>query len=308
MQYAFRLRFEMEPCQVFASDQTKISLHDQRVTLSAETGKTFSDSKTLRLYGRGYQTEAEARNEADFWCDKFLVAGLRLARGFDMGTFARGGGFTKYGLELTSKALGSPVRNDIHGVDVFEDNSPKFVGVPVATLISTNSLSTLINALEASPLLTRMSGKLRIACELYGISRFSESPRVGFLTLISAVEALLEPQLLDASFVRAVESWIDALPESVRSDESFVGRARDLRRESISRSAYRLIASTLTERHAAQFKALYRTRSKLVHEGKVERTDFTTERSNAEQLVRELLLALVSTGSAPSNVSSSNSV
>lgn len=256
--------------------------------MKAAQGKRFTDADRLVLFQSGYQTEAEARADGERWFDALLVAGIRTRVGFDLGRFRLSGGLTEAGKRHFEGELGHPVRDDFHGLDVFEENGTRFVEIS-AEASASRPLPPLLEALRSARHTRPLAPRLRLASELFGLSRFASAPRTHFLTLISAVEAVAEPASLGSEVTGVVEGWIQDLPASLKTDESFKGRLRELKRESIGRACKRLIEEHLGSDAAATFKKLYSTRSTLLHMGAVEGTDFVGEAAASEELTTALL-------------------
>lgn len=290
--YAFRLRFHVEPAHRFVSSESVVVVPGTSVRLSAPKDTTFAETDVLKLAATGFATEEGARQEGMRWFDAVLIAGLRRGTGFDLGRFKLGGGLTAAGIAHFSQQAGVEVRNDIHGLDVYEDHGQKFAQID-AHASTTSALESFFADLKQGCEAKPMSEKLRLACELYGLSRFAHAPRIHFLTLVTAVEALADPQPLGGEVPALVDGWLKTLPPSLAKDSSFPNRLRDLKEESISRACARVIDGALRPERTKEFKNLYQKRSTLVHEGCVDGTDFVEEAAAAEELVRDLLLKMV---------------
>ncbi len=90
--------------------------------------------------------------------------------------------------------LGHPVRNDLHGIDVYEHRDDLiFVGINAQATIG-KSAATFVDQIAATfhdPV--TLTEKQVLAAELYCASFFDVSFRSRLITLVTAVEALLEP-------------------------------------------------------------------------------------------------------------------
>jgi hypothetical protein len=293
--YAFRLRFHVEPAHRFESDVSELVVPDSAVRLSAPIGETFAQSRVLKLTEVGFRTEAEAQEQGRRWHDAVLIAGLRMRKGFDLGRYKLSGGLTAAGVAHFSQHFGAEVRNDVHGLDVYEDRGQKFVEV-TAEAATASRIEVFLDALKEARGSNPLADKLRLACELYGLSRFANEPRVHLLTLITAVEAVADPAPSGPLVDWLVGLWLQALPPPLATDESFLGRLRELKRESISRACARTVGTVLGDERAREFKKLYGTRSTLVHKGFVAGTDLVEETAAAEEIVSELLLKTIAGG------------
>ena len=177
MSYAFRIRFHVEPTHLFDSDAAEAPLKDG-ATLKPERGETFRTSKRLRVNQTGFASAEEARTAGEHWFDAILITGLRLRKGFDLGRFKLSGGMTDAGVEHFSKILGAPVRDDVHGLDVYKYREGKrFLDVSVEGGAE-SKLEPLLEQLNRSRRPNLLPPRLRLALELFGVSRFASAPRI----------------------------------------------------------------------------------------------------------------------------------
>ena len=114
----------------------------------------------------------------------------------------------------------------------------------------------------------------RLAYDLYSASLSMESVDSRFVTLVMAIEALLEPLPRERQVIAHVEHMIEATRDSSLPDEqirSIVGTLGWLRKESIQQAGRRLVRERLGDRqYAGQspgrfFTSCYKLRSDLVH-------------------------------------------
>src|SRR5205823_5228265 len=99
------------------------------------------------------------------------------------------------GLQFFQKEAGGPVRSDIHGIDVYEHiDGLSFVAINAEASIGKAAAAFVeeVAAAVASPVF--LNAKQELAGEILSASYFDASDRSRFITLITAVEALLDRQ------------------------------------------------------------------------------------------------------------------
>lgn len=297
--YAFRIRFHREPSYPIESDLSETNLGERGPRLIAEKGKSFRMSTRLKLIQGGFGSPEVARAEGERWFDALMVAGLREQVGLDLGRFRLGGGVTLAGEAYFSELVGSPIRNDFHGLDVYEEqDGQKFLSMDVEARVPHTLEATVAEIVAARQEDVELPARLRLALELFGVARFASAPRILLLTLISAVEAVKEQEQVPGA-KEVVDAWEDSLTGPLAKDPSFLGRLRDLKKESISQACQRVVAVHLGGADVKTFKRLYNVRSTLVHEGTVEDNDFVADASTAQGLVWRLLCNMVKAVKSP---------
>lgn len=297
--YAFRIRFHREPSYPIESELSEFDLGESGPKLVAEQDKSFKTSARLRLIRGGFRSPEEARAEGERWFDALMVAGLREQVGLDLGRFRLGGGVTLAGEAYFAELLGSPIRYDFHGLDVYEEKDGlKFLSLDVEAQVPRTLEATVAKIVAARQEDVELPPRLRLALELFGIARFASAPRIRLLTLISAVEAVKEQKQVPGA-KEVVDAWEDSLTGPLAADPSFLGRLRGLKTESISQACQRVVAFHLGDADAKTFKRLYNVRSTLVHEGAAEGNDFVADASTAQGLVWSLLCNMVNAVKGP---------
>jgi len=294
--FGFRIRFNVEPSRRFSSDTNPVAVEDHGGSLKAIEGATMADATRFALRMGGFATAEDAERVGFQWADAIVIAGLRLRTGFDVGRFALGlGGASAYLKQLVREDFGIIIRNEVHGLDVFEDTpTTRFVAAS-GTAQGNMRADHLVTTLRASVPPTPLAPKLRLALDLFGLARFERSPRVRFLTLISAIEVLTTRAPSSAAALVLVDSWERALA-SADADvrDVLTNRLRELRRESIGVACRQLVRDHGGDAAVKDFRRLYDVRSTLVHDGEVPGEDFSAVAQRATDLTALVLESLVS--------------
>lgn len=280
--FNFRLRFNLSKSFRLQSEVEELPL------LATTTGQAIKvksgisavplrDAERVAVIGGPFDTEGAARAAGMRAKDATLLWALEQRVGIDFGDGISRGLATDEGLKLLSSQHNAPVRNDVHGVDVYRaDGKTKFVYVAadaVAGKNAENFVNTFRKEFEsAKPLDERHV----LAAELYFSSWFDVSPRSRFITLMTAVEALLEPAPRDSATNALVSKLVETtkkggVPPQVK--DSIRGALSWLNYESISQAGRRTADALLpTENFSgltagAFFRRAYDIRSQIVHRG-----------------------------------------
>jgi hypothetical protein len=147
-----------------------------------------------------------------------------------------------------------------------------------------------------------LTDKQILASEIYSASFFDISHRSRFITLVTAVEALLEPARRPETvqtLVAEMEGRTRASAIDDSTKQAIVGSLQRLREESIGESgralSRRLLPDRRYEGHSSWefFTRCYNLRSQILHRGKVEdaSVDMLSFANTMEAFVSELLLA-----------------
>jgi hypothetical protein len=283
--YSFRLRFNSAEAYRIESDAEEIELLvsplGERIRLrSGAIGTPIKDRNQAAVLGGPYSSEDQARAAAEKSKRALLYWAIAQRLGIDFGDGKQRSGFTNEGLAELQKRLGCPVKNDIHGIDVYEQvEKLKFLQFNAKATVG-KCTSDLISTFQREYLNSRqLTEKQVLASEIYASSFFDVSPRSRFITLVTAVEALLEPPrrcdeaevLVGELKTKARESRIDE-----PTKESIIGSLERLRYQSI-RQAGRMLANCLIparffdgQSSADFFARCYDLRSQILHRGTTE--------------------------------------
>lgn len=280
--FTYRIRFRLPKEEALAVDAPSWTLAPPTtpttITLkSREEQKHIKDSRNLSLWGRGWTTPEEA-SWAGNRCKVALALTLvRLGSAVDFEERGPPGAvFTHAGLEMMQQHANQPVLPDQPGVMVFKTEPPPvFVsaGFEVAVSRAAANFERVFAYALTHP--RELTDRDSLSLDLYGASYFEISPHAKFLTLVMAVEALLEPQPRPdpvrahvAELIRFTETSA-ALPQNRK--ESLCGSLRWLLNESIGQAGRRLARERLgTKTYGGLsgpkfFDRVYSLRSNLVH-------------------------------------------
>lgn len=304
--YHFRLRVNLSDQRFSSVDEVvEIGALPDGGTLrlrSGNRGVSIKDSDRVAFLGGPFDSEIAARAAASETRARFLQWAVRYDVGVDWGGGSPEGVFTTAGLEHFAKELGSPVRPDVHGVDVYE-HVPDIRFIAIRTTASfTTDIDTFRVELQAPA--KPMTRKQQLAAEIFTSHRFDTSPRSRFLTLMTAIEALLDPQERGAEAQAVVAVLLRTVAESSlnkSTKDSMKGAIEWLRSESIGQSGRRLATALLSGRQydgkppAAFFSDIYEIRSGIVHRGASPKGMLALA-NTTQEFVRDLLLASIEAG------------
>ncbi len=305
--YCFRIRFILGPHVRLDADVPEIALRTTDgpgtvIVKSPVDGETVKQARNMILLGRRYETEEQARADAERWRNALEAAFARLLIGADFGDRAAKGMFTAAGLQWLEAQHGRRVLNNEHGTMVYEcEPQPLFVSSSLDYYVG-KPPDRLIAAVDAA-LAAGMSPtpQQRLAYDLFSSSFFQTSADARFIALMMAFETLLELQPRDKTARKHVDELIRMTRESGLEKcevDSIVGSLRWLHDESISQAGRR-IASSLGDRTymdgaedpVAFFNRCYSIRSKLVHGAvpRPTREDVDKRATSLERFVGDLL-------------------
>lgn len=307
--YSFRLRFNFSDSYRIASDATELILWAQdefKLKLkSGATGISLKETPRAAILGGAFATSEQAQDVAEQTKRAILFWAVEQRVGVDFGDGKQRGALTEEGIRYFEHLHGRPIRLDKHGIDVFETiENVGFLNISVDGQVG-KGVEALIGTFHREfPTLRAFSEKQILASEIYSSSFFDVSQRSRFVTLVTAVEALLESekrgndvQILVDEFIRLTEESV--IESSIR--QSIRGSLDWIRYESIGRAG-RALANRLLPTHTyagktagAFFTKTYSLRSSLVHSGAPDEPTDMLEMANAmEEFVAHLLMASLS--------------
>lgn len=305
--YSFRLRFRLTRTHI-GSDEVALDLG---ASVGLPPGKvvmkpvkpelTIADSDEFAVVGSDFPSAEAARTAANAWQDELQIAFASAKIGADFGVrFAGGSTLSAHAIRAAEEASGRPVRNERLGADVFLSDAAPLYFAFSATGHANVVIDQLLGLLLATHLRApAVDETQRAAFAVYSAAFTLQDPDARFLTLMTAVEVLIDPKPRAPEVIKHVDSLIRATQASglgASDKTSVTGSLRWLRKQSIGRAG-RDLAATLGDRTYAElnaedfFRACYKIRSKLVH-GQVplpERDDVSLLAAHLERFVGDLL-------------------
>jgi hypothetical protein len=309
--YDFRLRFNFPETYRINSEADKLELLDlpsgEKITLvSGSSGVSISKQNKVAVIGKFFISKSRAKVAAEKCKRALLYWAIEQRLGLDFGDGKQRSWVTKAGLKYFEKQLGCPIRNDLHGIDVYEHvEKLKFVSFGVKPTVGKH-VNRLINTFQREYLKSRhFTEKQLLASEIYASSFFDVSARSRFITLVTAVEALLEPVKRSKEVEKLVKDFEGKVKDLVVDKDtknSMIGSLGNLKYQSISQAgrmlANRLLPNEIFDEQASDdfFSRSYDLRSRLLHDGviKEEEGDVGKLANSMEVFVHKLLLAALS--------------
>jgi hypothetical protein len=319
--YDFRIRFDLSPMHRINADIERIELVNspsgECIRLRSNiTGTPIKDHNRASIIGGSYPTEIVARQAADKSKRALLYWAIEQHAGIDFGDGKQRSVVTNQGLAFYEKQIGFPCRNDNQGIDIFEHiENLRFVSFNAAITVGIsppNLITTFQREYQNNRLLTP---KQELASEIYTGSFFDTSARSRFITLVTAIEALLEPSKRSIEIQTLVDGFETATKRTIKNvgdKGSILGSLNWLRYQSIGQAgrelANRLLPNELFEGLSSQdfFTRCYDLRSSLLHTGTVadKLVDTAQFANGMETFVNHLLLATLNEGLGTSEAKS----
>jgi len=305
--FDFRIRFNLPEAYRINSEADKIELlalsPGERISLvSGSSAAPIKKHNHAAVVGKSFTSEDEARNAAERAKRALLYWTIEQRLGIDFGDGKQRSGVTKAGLNLLERNWGCTVRNDIHGIDVYEHVENMKFALPTVKAEVGKAVAKLVDTFQREYATSRnLRDKEVLASEIYASSLFDVSARSRFITLVTAVEALLEPAKRSSHIEALVEEFKAKTSQSVGEEatrDSIVGSLGRLKYQSI-RQAGRALANRLLpdevfdgQESGDFFTRAYDVRSTMLHTGAVPHAegDISHLANVMESFVNRLLL------------------
>lgn len=307
--YNYRVRFDLPKGDHFRSDEHELLVlrlpDGKEVRLrSGAINSPLSQHSTASIVCGPFESEPEAQAGAELARDALLLWATIHKLGVDTGDGHVRSTVTDEGRERFEAQLGVPVRNDVQGIDVYPDEEPKavFVRFTAEEQLAKNPGAFVERVAAGISEQWRAPDKLRVAMELFSSSFFDGVFRSRFITLVTAVEALVVQDWRGASVQALLDGACNAA-SSLEIEDSVKVSLRSglerLRTESIRGSAAKLIARILAGKEYGGlpadkfFRKYYDIRSQTVHDGRPHDpdVDFLQLVNELQVLVADLLIA-----------------
>lgn len=275
--YSFRYRFEIAPGCALSSDETVLRLgttpDGHELELASPSGEPISQTRRLVLRSSGWRASDEAEKAGKVLSDKLALAFAKHRIGVELWKRRSSGVFTDAGLEMLGG--GERVLNDSQGLMVYTTHpAPRFASVGASVSRGTSPDGFVDSFQRAIRTSIELEDKERIALDLFNASFFEPASDTRFITLVIAIEALIQPRPRSTAATDLVNAFIEQVVSAeltVTERNSLAGSLRWLRSESIRGAGRRLVAERLKERQyggqsaESFFARCYDIRSRLVH-------------------------------------------
>ncbi|MBK7585523.1 MAG: hypothetical protein IPI67_35725 [Myxococcales bacterium] len=298
--FNFRLRFHLREGDCIASDEVEILIVEdqdrgQLTVRSGGRGRPLRSQPSALLVGQGYDDRRAALRAADNAKSALLVWAVGRRIGVNIGH--------RLGW---SRGVEGPAGDAAHtdGIDVYEDGEKGGITglMKLDAAVGTNAEAFVSTVRHEFLRDTVLSEKQRLAAELYCQSFFDLSRRSRFITLVTAVEALLEPPQRDAaaqSLVAQLEAAVRSASVSTEVRDSMLGSLHWLNNDSIGQTGRALCRRLLHGRNFLGkapdkfFAECYAARSQILHNGspKNQTVDMVELADAASCFVSALLIA-----------------
>jgi hypothetical protein len=267
--YGFRLRFFVAPGAglTFADPELTVPLVGG-VNVAAKAGE-HRRMQEVNLQAAG-MSEVEARQYGERLRRAVRLAGVKVRLGVDTGRDRRLGTPGKVLVEMAAQD-GVSLLPAVHGVAVFEATRP-------VKFFSASGDATVLR--PAPPFMDEVSqfyashpavtDKQEVALDVYHSSRFEESPRARFLSLITVVECLAERPKRSSEERELLDRFAQQIKDAALPEEEhtrLMNGLLDLKRESIGKACADIVTQRCGAEAATFFKKCYGARSELVHAG-----------------------------------------
>jgi hypothetical protein len=306
--FNFRLRFHLPSGSRIESHSEKLFILEEtdgkRLYLcSGVIGTPIKEHSHAALIGGRYSSGDEAREAAERAKKALLTWAVQQRLGIDLGDGHQRSILTNAGREMLEREFKKPIRNDIHGIDVYEHQENLMFVLMHFDAILGKSPETFIEQIATSfrnPLV--LTEKQILAAELYCASFFDVSFRSRLITLVTAIEALLEPAPRSPD-VQMIVSTMETMVRQTDIDQSIkeamIGSLQWLRQDSIGQAGRDLcmhfLGSTQYFGMVASrfFSYCYELRSQILHFGKPieDAVDLLAVSNTCQAFVADLLLA-----------------
>ncbi|PKQ33916.1 MAG: hypothetical protein CVT61_13875 [Actinobacteria bacterium HGW-Actinobacteria-11] len=275
--YSFRVPISLTGGRPDTDDDELVLFDSETERIWFQAPGPLKDASRITFRGSGYATPDAAERRGTHLCFALRLAALRAGVGLDFMERQSFLSLSSHALEAANAAAPENVRaiNEHAGVHVhrtdeqlvtFEAHGVGHISTPRASVVS-----HFEDALrEAVP-----TERARLAFDLYSQSSHARGTDARFLTLVSAVEALVAPgevpaeeQELLAELARQIEN--SSVIEDLGRRAAMANRVRGLRRETVRSAGLRLVQQLEPRRYAGMtpvkfFDRVYELRSRLSH-------------------------------------------
>jgi len=284
-EFTCRFRVDLAPGCAIASEEATLTLSGiadaQRIELTGtRKDQPLSQSRQLILLAPSWPTREAAEAGGKRLSNMLLLALARNKVGVESWPRRPGGFVTNAGLRWLGEKFGRRTLNDSIGLTVFESDPPPVLIDPgrARPVLGTLPVRLVESFRALVPMEVELTERERVAIDLFNASFFEPAADTRLITLVMAIEALLDLECRPPESVALVDGFVaqvkgSALPEGER--DSLVGSLGWLRKESIRSAGRKMVRHRLGEtvyggRAASRFfDYCYELRSELVHGGDI---------------------------------------
>ena len=281
MSYSFRIQFVLSKQKGIVSEDTRFQIVPSRFVLpcilrSTKNDEKINDASEFILESSKYKTIEDAMNAGETVKDALALTLASLKIGADLGFKPSGGVITKEGIKYFEAQTKKRVLQGGLGLKVYETEPTPIFMQPSVELKVSSPISKLVEvfnyAIEHPRILTE---KDKVALQLFNTSFFEDAVEARFLTLVMAIEVMLEFQPRPEIVRMHVNNLINVTEnnESIEKaqKDSLLGSLKWLLYDSINQAGRRLANDKLNGRSYNNmsptkfFTHCYDLRCKLVH-------------------------------------------
>lgn len=294
--YKFRLRFRL--AKPLASAAFTIDLTSDQIarpiSLAAQTqGVRIDSAEWLIASSKGYPFEEEARRSGNLLKDALLLSGAQCCIGIDVGQDHATTRTAQFIKDACFQETGAQYRDDVFGLDVFEDVETRVFRASGNMTVSANP-DVFFDALqESAGLALCMDERSRLSAQLINDALFPLTPETRLLVLMTAIESLWpSPKRSDSirNLTDAILPYLDTLEGAESDKEDVRTKIIAIQTNSVGTLCRQNITRLLGLNRANEFRKLYQARSRFTHDGKG-RSVLQVEGDIAQHLAFDVLLA-----------------
>lgn len=304
--FEFRFRVNLAPGSRVSSQEKSLTLDLPGMLPMAIVGDApnLADSSRLILKADGWRSKADAERAGSQFGDILTLALVKNQVGIELWARRGGGMFHPAGLRMLEQGDGRPVLNDHLGLMVYPSAPrPVFASMGDATIVVGRSADQICETFRALSITDpQLTDRERVAIDLFNASFFEPAADTRLITLVMAIEALLELQPRSPEAVTLVDSFIEQTRTSGlarKETTSLISTLTYLRNQSIGSAGRELAEARLDGKSydgvsaPKFFDRCYQLRSTLVHGGDIRSAKEVagTVAARLQEFVSDLILA-----------------
>jgi hypothetical protein len=281
MGFSFRIQFVLSKQKGIASEDVRCQIVPSRFVLpcilrSTKNDEKIKDASELVLESSKYKTIEDATKAGETVKDALTLTLASLKVGADLGFKPSGGVITNEGIKYFEAQTKKRVLQGGLGLKVYETEPSLIFMQPSVELKVSSPISKLVEVLNyAIENPRRITEKEKVALQLFNTSFFEDAIEARFLTLVMAIEVLLEfqprPEIVRAHVNNLINITENNETIEKAQKDSLLGSLKWLFHESINQAGRRLATERLNGRlynnmvASKFFTHCYDLRCKLVH-------------------------------------------